>query len=50
VGYRIYGSLHAIKSGHQVNNLFARKLLESVNAYSLIEADDCLRGYGYLGI
>jgi UDP-3-O-[3-hydroxymyristoyl] N-acetylglucosamine deacetylase len=37
VGYRIFGHIRASKSGHQLNNLFARALLESTNCYSIIE-------------
>jgi UDP-3-O-[3-hydroxymyristoyl] N-acetylglucosamine deacetylase len=35
VGYQIKGHIHAKKSGHHVNNLFARKLIESLNSYKL---------------
>jgi UDP-3-O-[3-hydroxymyristoyl] N-acetylglucosamine deacetylase len=47
VGYRMKGHILAKKSGHQVNNIFARKLLESLNNYTLEEID-MGRGYGYL--
>ncbi len=40
VGYRIFGHIRASKSGHQMNNLFARALLESVNCYSIIELNE----------
>ncbi len=37
IGYRIFGHIRASKSGHQLNNLFAKTLLESNNYYSVIE-------------
>jgi UDP-3-O-[3-hydroxymyristoyl] N-acetylglucosamine deacetylase len=37
IGYRFYGHIRAYKSGHQLNNIFARTLLESTNCYSIIE-------------
>ena len=37
IGYRIFGHIRASKSGHQLNNLFAKTLLESSNYYSVIE-------------
>ena len=40
MGYRIFGHIRAYKSGHQINNLFARELIESTNSYSLIELPD----------
>ncbi|MCD8554309.1 UDP-3-O-acyl-N-acetylglucosamine deacetylase [Seleniivibrio sp.] len=39
-GYRIFGHIRAYKSGHQMNNLFARLLLESKDSYSIIEVPD----------
>lgn len=36
-GYRIYGHIRAYKSGHQINNLFARLITESKDSYSIIE-------------
>jgi UDP-3-O-[3-hydroxymyristoyl] N-acetylglucosamine deacetylase len=47
VGYRMTGHILAKKSGHHVNNLFARKLVESLNNYKLEEIHTG-RGYGYL--
>lgn len=40
MGYRIFGHIRAFKSGHQINNLFARQLIESTGSYSLIEITD----------
>jgi UDP-3-O-[3-hydroxymyristoyl] N-acetylglucosamine deacetylase len=37
IGYRFYGHIRAYKSGHQLNNIFARTLLESTNCYSIVE-------------
>ncbi len=37
IGYRFYGHVRAYKSGHMLNNIFARTLLESTNCYSIIE-------------
>jgi UDP-3-O-[3-hydroxymyristoyl] N-acetylglucosamine deacetylase len=37
IGHRFYGHVRASKSGHQLNNLFAKALLESTNCYSVIE-------------
>ena len=48
IGHRIIGSVHAARSGHHVNNLFARRLIESMNAYSLVELEDGEIGYGYI--
>ena len=48
VGYRMLGHIHADKSGHHVNNLFARKLLETPNIYTICELDDESLGYGYI--
>lgn len=33
IGYRLQGRIKASKSGHQVNNVFARTLLEATNSY-----------------
>ncbi len=38
IGYRLQGKITAIKSGHQVNNIFARALLEATNSYEIIES------------
>lgn len=43
MGYRIFGHIRAYKSGHQLNNIFARQLLESTDSYSLIETEDVQR-------
>lgn len=40
MGYRFYGHIRASRSGHQLNNLFAKTLLESTNCYSVIELDE----------
>ena len=40
IGYRFYGHVRASKSGHQLNNLFAKALLESTNCYSVIEFNE----------
>ncbi len=40
MGYRILGHIRAYKSGHQLNNLFARQLVEATNSYSLIETQE----------
>lgn len=48
VGYRVLGHIHAVRSGHQLNNIFARKLIESVNSYRIIELETDSDGYGYL--
>lgn len=37
LGYPIFGHIRAYKSGHNLNNLFARTLIESANFYSIIE-------------
>jgi len=37
LGYPIFGHIRAYKSGHNLNNLFARTLIESANYYSIIE-------------
>jgi UDP-3-O-[3-hydroxymyristoyl] N-acetylglucosamine deacetylase len=46
VGYRLIGEIRAVKSGHGLNNRFARKLLESLNYYSIEELSE--GGYGHL--
>jgi len=40
IGYPIFGHIRAHKSGHGVNNQFARKLLESPENYSIIELSE----------
>jgi UDP-3-O-[3-hydroxymyristoyl] N-acetylglucosamine deacetylase len=40
IGYRFFGHVRASKSGHQLNNLFAKALLESNNYYSVIELNE----------
>lgn len=40
IGYRLEGDIIAVKSGHQVNNVFARTLLEATNSYEIIERED----------
>ena len=37
LGYPIFGHIRAYKSGNNLNNLFARTLIESANYYSIIE-------------
>ena len=37
IGYRLQGSIKASKSGHQVNNVFARTLLEATNSYVIVD-------------
>ncbi len=40
IGYRLQGSIKASKSGHQVNNVFARTLLEATNSYIIIDEEE----------
>ncbi|MGA1845529.1 UDP-3-O-acyl-N-acetylglucosamine deacetylase [Deferribacter abyssi] len=40
LGYRFFGHIRAYKSGHELNNVFARTLLESKNCYKIIELND----------
>ena len=40
IGYRIQGKIKAVRSGHQVNNVFARALLEATNSYEIIDEVD----------
>lgn len=40
IGYRLQGKIMASKSGHQVNNVFARKLLEATNSYVIEEVQE----------
>lgn len=42
IGYRLQGKIKASKSGHQVNNVFARTLLEATNSYVIEEVQDKL--------
>ncbi|MDK2792829.1 MAG: UDP-3-O-[3-hydroxymyristoyl] N-acetylglucosamine deacetylase [Deferribacteres bacterium] len=37
IGYPILGHIRAYRSGHQLNNQFARALIESTDCYSLVE-------------
>jgi len=37
LGYRIYGHIRAYKSGHELNNQFAKALLEAKNCYKIVE-------------
>lgn len=37
LGYRIFGHIRAYRSGHMLNNIFARTLLESTYCYSIVE-------------
>lgn len=39
IGYRIHGKIKAVKSGHQVNNVFAKALLEATNSYTIIDEE-----------
>lgn len=39
-GYRIMGHIYAKRSGHKVNNLFTRRLLESLNSYKIVELEE----------
>ena len=47
-GYRLLGHIYAVKSGHHLNNLFARRLVESMNSYRITELEDHNPTYGYL--
>ncbi len=40
IGYRFFGHVRAYKSGHLINNIFARSLLVSTDLYSIIELDE----------
>jgi len=40
VGYRFFGHIRAYKSGHLLNNIFAKILLESNYCYNMIELED----------
>ncbi len=40
IGYRLQGKIVAKKSGHQVNNVFARTLLEATNSYIIEEVKE----------
>lgn len=46
IGYRLLGGIRAVKTGHALNNRFARKLLESLNSYAIEELSG--KGYGYM--
>ena len=39
IGYKLQGEITAVKSGHHLNNVFARTLLESTNSYVIMESD-----------
>ncbi len=39
IGYRLQGKINASKSGHQVNNVFARTLLEATNSYVILDEE-----------
>ncbi|BAI79545.1 UDP-3-O-[3-hydroxymyristoyl] N-acetylglucosamine deacetylase [Deferribacter desulfuricans SSM1] len=40
IGYRFYGHIRAYKSGHELNNYFAKTLLESKSCYKVVELDE----------
>ncbi len=40
IGYRIIGDITAVRSGHHINNVFARALLEATNSYEIVEEPD----------
>lgn len=40
IGYRLKGKIKASKSGHHVNNVFARTLLEATNSYVIEEEQE----------
>ena len=40
VGYRILGHIRGYKTGHQINNLFAKELLQRTDAYTIYEAEN----------
>jgi UDP-3-O-[3-hydroxymyristoyl] N-acetylglucosamine deacetylase len=40
IGYRFFGHVRAYKSGHLINNIFARSLLISTDLYSIIEMEE----------
>lgn len=40
MGYRILGHIRAFKSGHQLNNIFARQILESEDSYIIAEPEE----------
>jgi len=42
IGYRLQGSIRAVKAGHNINNLFARTVLEASNSYEIIDEDDSI--------
>lgn len=46
IGYRLQGKIKASKSGHHVNNVFARTLLEATNSYvieEMQETNECMQ-------
>jgi len=50
LGYRFYGHVRAYKSGHQLNNLLARTLLESTSYYTITELEEDYKQAGYESI
>jgi len=40
IGYSFFGHVRAYKSGHMINNIFARSLLVSTDLYSIVELDE----------
>ncbi len=44
IGYRLQGKIRAFKSGHNLNNLFARSMLEATDSYDILEADSSVKG------
>jgi UDP-3-O-[3-hydroxymyristoyl] N-acetylglucosamine deacetylase len=38
-GYRILGKVRCYQGGHQLSNIFLRKLLESTNSFEVIEVN-----------
>jgi len=50
IGYRFFGHVRAYKAGHQLNNMFARALLESSDYYTVVELDGEYEKKGYQGL
>ncbi len=44
IGYRLQGKIIAFKSGHNLNNLFARAMLEATDSYDILETDSSVKG------
>lgn len=42
IGHRIFGHIRGYKTGHQLNNLFARELLKRKDAYTICDAEDTI--------